>query len=466
MSSGAQAGMESEEKKRLLKLLFCLIFPLICFAIPDSTGITSTIKLFLYITFAAILMFAVDVTSIFIVSIFLIFAYAASGLVPLSTILSSWKSDIPWITLAALLIVTIVQRTTLLQRMTYHTVIRVGGSYMGIIFAVTIISVLARIFLTGTMASVSVMMVAFGLCTALHLGKSRASAGIMLMAVTAYRDANFFVYSPDFIALLYAESSKITPIATSYPEFFMNNWVFIFEILLFALVIGKFMAPKEPIEGKAAMRKNLEALPPMTRDEKYICVILSALVVFLLTYQIHHIPMVYGFIFTAIIFYLPYVNIGTNNDIKNINYSSIFFIVACLGIGTVAQSINVASSLSVIISPWLNGVSEKIFMSIVYAIAVFANFFMTPLAEIATFGAPIAQICQSLGFNLNTMISSFFHGTQQLLFPYETAVYLVAFSMGVMKLNDFTLIMGIKMILNTLFLVTVGFAYWTFIGIL
>ena len=159
MSSGAQAGMESEEKKRLLKLLFCLIFPLICFAIPDSTGITSTIKLFLYITFAAILMFAVDVTSNFIVSIFLIFAYAASGLVPLSTILSSWKSDIPWITLAALLIVTIVQRTTLLQRMTYHTVIRVGGSYMGIIFAVTIISVLARIFLTGTMASVSVMMV-------------------------------------------------------------------------------------------------------------------------------------------------------------------------------------------------------------------------------------------------------------------------------------------------------------------
>ena len=97
---------------------------------------------------------------------------------------------------------------------------------------------------------------------------------------------------------------------------------------------------------------------------------------------------------------------------------------------------------------------------------MFANFFMTPLAEIATFGAPIAQICQSLGFNLNTMISSFFHGTQQLLFPYETAVYLVAFSMGVMKLNDFTLIMGIKLILNTLFLVTVGFAYWTFIGIL
>lgn len=76
----------------------------------------------------------------------------------------------------------------------------------------------------------------------------------------------------------------------------MNNWVFVFEILLFALVIGKFMAPKEPIEGKAAMRKNLEALPPMTRDEKYICIILSALVIFLLTYQIHHIPMVYGFI--------------------------------------------------------------------------------------------------------------------------------------------------------------------------
>ena len=38
--------------------------------------------------------------------------------------------------------------------------------------------------------------------------------------------------------------------------------------------------------------------------------------------------------------------------------------------------------------------------------------------------------------------------------------------MGVKKLNDFTLIMGIKMILNTIFLVTVGFAYRSFIGIL
>ena len=51
------------------------------------------------------------------------------------------------------------------------------------------------------------------------------------MAVTAYRDANFFVYSPDFIALLYSESAKVAPISTSYPEFFMNNWVFVFEIL-------------------------------------------------------------------------------------------------------------------------------------------------------------------------------------------------------------------------------------------
>ena len=288
----------------------------------------------------------------------------------------------------------------------------------------------------------------------------------MLIAVTAYRDSNFFVYSPDFIHFLYGEASKVVPVATTYPEFFAHNWIFIFDIVLLAWIIGKFMGPREGLDGTAAMKDKLAELPALTREEKLISFILAALVLFLLTYQFHHIPMVYGFIAAAIAFYLPCINIGTDADIKKVNFSVLFFIVACLSIGSVAQNIGINNIISELLVPLLSDISQESFIIFTYLLAVFANFFMTPLAEIATFGAPLAQICQSLDFNIHTMIYAFFHGTQQLLFPYETAVYLVAYSMGTMKLNDFTLIMAIKLVVNTILLVTVAFFYWRLIGIM
>ena len=91
---------------------------------------------------------------------------------------------------------------------------------------------------------------------------------------------------------------------------------------------------------------------------------------------------------------------------------------------------------------------------------------MTPLAVLASFGLPFAQICRDLNFNLEPMFYIFYQGTAQLWFPYETAVYLVAFSLGFIRVKDFASIMTIKFVINVIFLATAGMAWWAAMGIL
>ena len=59
-----------------------------------------------------------------------------------------------------------------------------------------------------------------------------------------------------------------------------------------------------------------------------------------------------------------------------------------------------------------------------------------------------------------------YQGTAQLWFPYETAVYLVAFSLGLIRVKDFASIMTIKFVINVIFLATAGMAWWAAMGIL
>ena len=146
-----------------------------------------------------------------------------------------------------------------------------------------------------------------------------------------------------------------------------------------------------------------------------IIVVLVALVIFLFTHQYHHINMVYGFIFAPMILYMPGVNVGTQQDLKDVQFSVLFFIIACMGIGSAGSAVGFGQYVSVSIVPMLQNVSQTTFLCATYLSGVLLNFLMTPLAVLASFGLPFAQICQDLNFNLEPMFYIFYQGTAQAL---------------------------------------------------
>lgn len=460
--------MSASQLTRSEKIRWFLNFaaPLAFLLLPESEILTWNIKVFLAITLWAVIGYALELTDNIVISLIMMFMYGLSGIAPLKAVLGPWTADPAWMTLGALVLVSIVQRTTILKRMAYTAAICTKGSYVGLVLALVTMALVARIFLQGTMACIAVIVVAFGICESLGLGKSRASAGLMLATVISYMDANFFIYSPDFISILYNAAAPVQKIEPSYPAFFRDNAVFLVGNYLTALGIAWFCRPGVSLSEKTDFAEQLNALGKLNGNEWKIIFVLIGLVLFLFTHQYHHIDMVYGFIFAPMLLFMPGFFVGTVTDLKEVKYSVLFFIIACMAIGSAGNAVGFGKFVSVTIVPFLQDVSQITFLFSTYFSGVILNFLMTPLAEMASLGLPLAQICHDLHFNLEPMFYIFYQGAAQLWLPYETAVYLVAFSLGLIWLRDFLYIMTVKFIINLAFLATVGLAWWTFLGII
>jgi len=445
--------------------MICFLFPVLIMLIPESDVFSHKFKLFLAITLFAIAIFATEVVNMLMASLLLMTLYPFFGVAPMSKIFGAWSIPVPWITLSALIIVVIVQRTTLMQRVAYWTIIKSGASYIGILLAITTLGIIFKIFLQAGLAIISVGVIAFSVYQNLGINDNKMKAGIVLAAAIAYNDI-FSIYQPDTYGLMYAIGSTIVPVATDHLRFFYENAIFSFFPYIVALGIYCITKPKEQISNKAVFVELQSKLPPLSLEEKKIMGLLIAFVLFLFTVPFHKIDMIYGFLATAIILFLPGFNIGTKEDIQKVNFSMVFFTVACIAIGIAGNSVKIGQLISTQVVPLISDISEIPFLFIVYFFTAAMNFLMTPLAEIAAFTAPLTQICVDLGFNVETMFYTFWQGVGQVLLPYEVAPFLIVAAFANISVKDFAKIMGLKFILNTIFLSTFGFGYWKFIGLI
>ena len=101
-----------------------------------------------------------------------------------------------------------------------------------------------------------------------------------------------------------------------------------------------------------------------------------------------------------------------------------------------------------------------------WLVAVLANFCLTPLAAMASFGVPLTNIALSLGIEPYAILYAFNFGLDQVLFPYEYAIYLIYFSFGMLTMKDFIKFFGTKMVLSIIFLLVCVVPYWMVIGLL
>ena len=109
---------------------------------------------------------------------------------------------------------------------------------------------------------------------------------------------------------------------------------------------------------------------------------------------------------------------------------------------------------------------SNVVMIAIYVVAVVLNFLLTPLAILAGFSEPIAQIAAGLGLNPVGALYSLFLGCDQVLLPYEYLTYMIFYGFGLIKLTDFMKVLGLKMALATVLLAVVMIPWWHFVGVL
>lgn len=101
---------------------------------------------------------------------------------------------------------------------------------------------------------------------------------------------------------------------------------------------------------------------------------------FIFTQSIHKIDVLWGFAVIPFLMYLPGLKVADETDLKNVNWSMIFFAAGCLSIGTVAGAIGIGELVGRIAVPLMEGKSHALILFMVYVAYFILNFVMTPMA--------------------------------------------------------------------------------------
>lgn len=451
-------------KKTIQWLAVILSFVIIKFLIPTNELWTPVLGTFLAITVSGILLLAFNLLNNVTSSIILMFAYPFLKVCELKVALGNWTSEAIWMTLCCFVLVVLIQKTTILERIAYTIASKCKGNYIALVFAVAAISFAGRILMQGILALVSIIAIVYGMCNALGL-KGKGAAGLLLTCTFVYHDANHFLYSPGYISIIMKNASTVVDLPIDYPTYFAHNWVFIIPLILTVIATAFLCKPKEPLGETTFFEDKLKELGAWTDKDKKMLAILIIFIAYLFTNTWHNLGMMYGFVFVIVAPFLPGIEIGNEKDFAKVSWGGIFFVAACMTIGTAGAAAGFGKFISTVTFPLLQNVSNKMFLSLTYFLSVGLNFIMTPAAVMSVLGEPLAQICQTLGFNAYSMCYVVFFGISQLLFSYEVTVYMVAFSFGLMDTKEFAIPMFVKFLIQTVFLLTVGFLFWGTIGL-
>lgn len=466
----------SAEKKLdtmyLVKWAVIVLLAVIVACIPVTDVFTFPIKIFCVITVACIFMFALGVfDSPLIPSLLLIFAY--SFMTDLPTATSGFGKDAPWICISVLLMVAVMEKTNILKRMTYNVVLLCGGSYFGICLGFYILG-FVLCFLGNNMC-LGLCALAYGMIKSLDLGDSKASAGIMFAAFNGVTEGAILIMDPTAPGFLFGMAATAMPETSTsftYFEYLKNNLAWIPFFVIFFILSTLLFKPRKGEDnkldqGKEFFRAEKAKLGKFTTEEIKLTVIAVALLVYLLTTGITHLGMVYGFIGAVILMFLPGIQMGTREDIKKVNFAFPIFMVACIGIGTVATSVGLGEMLTTLMTPVLNGMSKVGFLAVIFIIVFILNIFMTPMAIYASMIAPMCMMGSSIvGFTSAwPIVMTIMLAAMNIVLPHENNSALYMYSLGVTKMKDFVKLFSIKSVLTFVWLF-VMIAYWSAIGLM
>lgn len=451
-------------QKTIIKWIITLLSTLIVIVgLKDSTLFSWNQVIFVAITLFYILITAMELLPNMIIAILLPITYLFFQLAPATVVFNAWANSLVWICVCAMLGANVLARIGLLKRLVFKCVDLIGYSYKKIIFAFAIVGIILET-ISSSGGYLIFAAVAAMFCTTLNLKGTKTGAGIMLAMALCIGSG--FIYSPTTHGLLITQTSTVdASIALDYVTYFVHNLpMILFYFIPYALIPFLFKQDA-PIDANI-IKEEKAKLGKMSKEEKIATVITILFVIAILTTGIHKVEMLYCFVLFAIAFYIPGIHVGTEEDIKKINYSLIFFLTAFISIGSVAAALNFNVIVSALLTPMLSAAESNIVLySLVYLFGFIVNFLMTPYAAMAAFTTPITQIAVDLGLGVYATLYAFYGGLCELLLPYEIAKFLVIYAYGMFTFKDFAKIFGVRAFLRLIYLALIMIPYWNFIGI-
>ena len=468
-ANATTAPMPTPSNAKLKEWLLCFLIAgagALIFHNPENPRVS----LYWFETIFAISAFAFEIMPLFITAALLMMAYIVTGIAGPDIVFVGWTTPIPWVIMCGMLIGTLMERTRLSDRIALLALTRIGKTPMRLYTAMLIAG-----YTVGTiipdMVTVTIlfMTIASGMCSSMKLEKGSKAATTIIMA--AYFGAtipslNFLPNSVGIVGLLMVKDMGV-PI--DWMGFFIHNlgYCLVVGIMCIGLLhlFGSRALAVYIDEFRAHAKDELKALGPTGRDEKKTLILTLLAVAIFATEKYHNIPGYYAFCGIVALGFTPLFNLMKKEDVAEIQFDILFFVVGCMAIGIVAGSLGIPGWMAGKLMPYLEQVDSMSGTSILaYFTGILANFALTPVAAASSLSIPLVEIAGRLGIEAKPLLYSFFYGLDQFLFPYELAPALIMYATGYVRMKYLVQIMAVRMILAAVAVLIVANTYWQWIS--
>ena len=420
------------------------------------------------VTLFAILLIAFDLVDSLIAAVVLFMGYSVTGICDAATVFSAWSNDVAWMIIGSLVFAAALNETGIMKRFAYALILKLGGSYIKMLWAIYFVGVIISL-LTSVTGFPLLAAIAFAICKGLGypLG-SKESNGVALAAMAGAVCPFAWLYNPINAGVGDAVLKLIDPsLSITWISYLQISWPwFIFDLLWMLLLTKVFFKSTGANVKPEFFKGELGKLGQVSDAEKKALALTVIIVLYMIVSSFTGWKTAYGFSLIAWAVFLPGINLANANTLKKVNFSVVFFTVACIAIGNVGNALGVGELINTLVNPVMAGVSPTAFIGGIWGISAVSNFLLTPVAVSTALGVPLMQIGASLGVDPVATLFTIMMNTSNVFMPHENTAYLLFFAFGLMMMKDFIKYNAIRMVGHLVFMMAVIVPYWYLIGLL
>lgn len=435
--------------------------------IPEQGFYTHQVKLFMAITVFALALAAFEIVPTIFISAAMPSLWVLFDVAPATVVMSPWVGTTFLMMMGAFFMAATLEDCGILRRVAYFLMCKVKGNYFSLLASIMCVGVVLNILTSGR-GYLILAPLAAGLCISLGGMNKRLGAGLAAAVMLGGCTSHAYTYQISALAVLmkmgagYLGPNDITPLGI-----ILHNWPLFFVSLLILFIVSKWYKPEDGMGEVTYFQEHLDAMGRITRREKTNAFMLAMVLIYVFTVTFHKLDINLGFALIPWIVYLPFFNGADADTFKKMNFPMIFFVAACMSIGTVASSLGLGTVIAGMCETILDGSTNPFaIMGIVFTIVFGLNFLMTPLAIFALLIEPILILATNMGYSPLPFAYAVNACSEAIILPYEYVPYLIVYSFGMITMKDFIKINILRSVVFFGGFLLILIPYWMLIGLL
>ena len=419
----------------------------------------------LALSLAAISLWATGAIAEYVTAIaFFTFAMLFKTAAP-EVIFTGFQSPALWLIFGGLVVGVSVRSTGLGQRLARRLAQSFGDSYWGVIGGVTMVGVAMGFLMPSSMGrAILLMPIALSLADGFGFAPgSKGRTGVVLGAAFGCHVGTFAILPanvPNVVFLGAAESTyHYTATYGSYLLLHFPLLGLVKSVLMVPLIV--WLCPDRPRPVPAPH------LPPMSRDERYLSVLLAVALALWATDALHHISPAWVSMAAALVLLLPGIGlVGQKQFGTEVNFGSLFYVSGIMGLGALVDRSGLGHRMAAFcltIMPLSPGAAVTNFASL-SAISTLMGM-ITTLPGVPAVLTPLAgQMAQASGLPLPSVLMSQVLGFSNPVLPYESAPLVVAMQLGGEPVRPALILCLLLAAITVVFLLPLDFLWWRLLG--